>query len=89
MSGESQSSRRGHIYRPPSGEDHNRHIQSITDHTGSLFPETKYQLPQLFTPSANDWNRESLTNPLRQITDGVSEYGGLDDFGRHTISVVS
>jgi hypothetical protein len=82
MSREPESSGWHHTYGPPSGRDHDRHIQSIIDHASSLFPEAQDQLPQIFAPLTDDWatdvnSRRKAQNP--QEEDG---YVGLDDFGK-------
>ncbi|KAI0518035.1 hypothetical protein F5B22DRAFT_635525 [Xylaria bambusicola] len=81
----SQAGGRGHIfglYRPPSGDNHDRHIQHIIDHTSSLFPETSYPLPQTFTSASDYCDQDNLNVGLDHMTrDGV-EYNGLDDFDR-------
>ncbi|KAI3321340.1 P-loop containing nucleoside triphosphate hydrolase protein [Xylariaceae sp. AK1471] len=85
MSRESGSSSRRHIYGHPSGEDHDRHIQNIIDHTSSLFPDTQYQLPQLCTPSTTDWNQDSHIDALGHINKEANEYGALDDFDQRVL----
>ncbi|KAI3333453.1 hypothetical protein F4824DRAFT_242883 [Ustulina deusta] len=68
------------LYRHAGGGDHDRHIQRIIDHTSSLFPETQYPRPQIFTPASNYCNQASLTGGLGQIADDGVEYRGLGDF---------
>ncbi|KAI8635519.1 P-loop containing nucleoside triphosphate hydrolase protein [Xylariaceae sp. FL1651] len=95
MSQESQSDSYGRMYGPPRIGGHDRHIQSIIDHTSSLFPDPQYRLPQ-FTPSTNRLNGQGLTSALSGNTPAADEYAGLDDFvlGRsqptqHTPSIKS
>ncbi|KAK5626072.1 hypothetical protein RRF57_001787 [Xylaria bambusicola] len=83
----SQAVGRGHVfglYRPPSGDNHDRHIQRIIDHTSSLFPETSSLLPQTFTSARDYCDQDSLNVGLDQMTHDGVEYNGLDDFD-HTV----
>jgi len=82
MSREPESSSWRHTYSPPSGGDHDRHIQSTIDHTSSLFPDTQDELPQIFTSLADDWATDLNSNRIAQTPQEENGYIGLDDFGK-------
>ncbi|KAI0875769.1 hypothetical protein GGS24DRAFT_515020 [Hypoxylon argillaceum] len=82
MSGRPQTSSHDHIYGLPSGGDYDKHIERIIDHTNSLFSESQYQLPRIFTPSTSHWNGESVSRGLGYIRDDSTLYGGLEDIDR-------
>ncbi|KAI1819468.1 hypothetical protein F4861DRAFT_137396 [Xylaria intraflava] len=82
MPGDSPSTGRSHIRGPPSGEDHDRHIQRIIDHTSNLFTDTHHNLPQIVAPSTNNWGGRSFTAGWGQIAERPGECDGLDDFDR-------
>jgi hypothetical protein len=88
MSRESRSSQRNRIYGPPSGQEHDRHIQNIIDHASNLFPDIHHRLPQLCTPTTTDENRDKHTDAFGQPSDEAHEYRGLDDLGTLIILVL-
>ncbi|KAI2636657.1 P-loop containing nucleoside triphosphate hydrolase protein [Xylaria nigripes] len=81
MSGDSSSSSRSNIRGLRGGEDHDRHIQAIIEHTSNLFPETEHTLPQISSSSNSERVRQGFTGRWGQIPD-EAHYDGLDDFDR-------
>ncbi|CAJ2505682.1 Uu.00g130760.m01.CDS01 [Anthostomella pinea] len=83
MSREWEHGENSHIYGFPNRVGHDRHLQSIIDHTNSLFPDHTYRLPQLNL--SNNPVQESLPNPLTDHPDDGSEEANLDDFDRELL----
>ncbi|KAI1436469.1 hypothetical protein GGR50DRAFT_223618 [Xylaria sp. CBS 124048] len=82
MSGDSPSTSRRHVRGPPSGEDRDRHIQQIIDHTSSLFPDASQNLPQIITTSNSNWRGSSSTSGWGETAEKLIEYDDLDEFDR-------
>ncbi|KAI1178331.1 P-loop containing nucleoside triphosphate hydrolase protein [Nemania sp. FL0916] len=72
------SSNRDHIYGLPDHSTHDNHIERIIDHTSNLFSDVEHQMPQIITPSALEWNHESLSSGLGSIADAPTLYDTSD-----------